>query len=150
MKHSVKVVIALGFVSLAVWAGNQIFTPIATGELIDKITILEIKNSKITDPQKRANVINELTLLTNTLTEHVPGSTQLTELTNQLLQINQKLWDIEDAIRIKERKKQFDDEFITLARAVYFTNDQRAVVKRSINLLTESSIIEEKQYTDYQ
>lgn len=122
---------------------------VAPGELIDKITILEIKKANITDPAKRRNVAHELAVLTRTLDAEVPASEPLRELRAQLKAINETLWQIEDDIRDHERKKDFGPRFIELARAVYRTNDQRAAVKRQINELLQSDIIEEKSYAAY-
>ena len=120
--------------------------PISIGELYDKITILEIKAEKITDMQKRNRVVQERTLLQKEadkfpLTNHT--------LQEELKSINQELWTIEDQIREKEAKQEFDQEFIGLARSVYFTNDKRASVKKQINELTNSLIQEVKSYSDY-
>lgn len=122
---------------------------IATGELVDKITILQIKMEKITNPEKLANVERELKILSKTHEQHMDSSSELAALTSQLLDVNKKLWNIEDDIRDKERLQEFDDEFIQLARSVYFTNDERCRLKREINTLSGSRIVEEKSYTDY-
>lgn len=116
----------------------------SNGDLIDKITILEIKQDKITDIDKLNNVVNELSLLIKTIDVSIVKS-----LYQELKQINLELWDIEDKLRIKESKKEFDSEFIELARSVYFTNDKRAAVKRQINIKTKSGLVEEKQYVSY-
>jgi hypothetical protein len=127
----------------------EIRVPISPGELIDKITILEIKSVHITDPAKVANVRHELSLLEATWRES-PYSTRDIEAEWAALRgINQKLWDIEDRIRDKERDRSFDGEFIELARAVYVTNDERAAVKRQINAKLGSKIVEEKSYAQY-
>lgn len=118
--------------------------PVSNGEVIDKITILEIKQDKITDIEKLNNVVNELEQLVKCIDKSVVKS-----LYEELKQINIKLWDIEDKLRIKESKKEFDDEFIQLARDVYYTNDKRAAVKKQINIKTKSGLIEEKQYVSY-
>jgi hypothetical protein len=130
-------------------AGSNISTPIATGELIDKITILEIKAERITDPQKLINVRRELNELYHTRDQYIPASPELTELTNQLRHINTILWEIEDIIREYEFKRNFNARFIAFARGVYFTNDLRCAIKRLINQLTNSLITEEKSYKDY-
>jgi hypothetical protein len=101
--------------------------PISLGELVDKITILKIKIKNITDSQKLENIYKEYNELTT----------------------NEKLWDIEDKVRIKEKKKEFDSEFIELARAVYYTNDKRCEIKRKINIEHSSYLVEEKSYEDY-
>lgn len=118
--------------------------PVSTGEVIDKITILEIKLDKITDKDKLENVSNEL----NYLNKLIDCNT-VQDLYNELKEINLKLWNIEDRLRIKESKSEFDDSFIELARQVYFTNDKRAAIKKQINLLTNSELVEEKQYVNY-
>jgi tetratricopeptide (TPR) repeat protein len=120
---------------------------LAPGELIDKITILEIKAERITDPGKLANVRHELRLLTSARDRAVPPSTELDELTAALRRVNLALWDVEDALRICEHHEQFDAEFIRLARSVYKYNDRRAAYKRRVNELLGSSILEEKSYS---
>jgi hypothetical protein len=123
--------------------------PVSAGELIDKITILEIKSSNITDPAKKANVEKELQLLTAVVNENIPDISGIKGLWTELHAINNSLWVIEDDIRDKERSKEFDAEFIELARRVYITNDRRADVKRQINLAVGSILIEEKSYQAY-
>jgi hypothetical protein len=128
---------------------TEIRVPISPGELIDKITILQIKSERITDPVKVANVRTELALLEATWRES-PFSTSDIEMEwASLRRINEKLWDVEDRLRDKERARTFDQEFIELARSVYFTNDERAAVKREINTKLGSKIIEEKSYAKY-
>lgn len=122
---------------------------IAPGELIDKLTILEIKLERMTDPAKLANVRTEWDVLNDSLVKHTKPSEELTELTEDLKEINEELWEIEDDIRDCERAKDFGPTFIELARAVYMTNDRRAAVKRAINELLGSTLIEEKSYADY-
>jgi phenylalanyl-tRNA synthetase alpha subunit len=126
-----------------------ISTPVSFGEVLDKITILEIKEKKINDQEKLKNVKHELTILLQTWNQKVASSPELTDLKHQLKAVNQSLWDIEDNIRIKESKKEFDDEFIQIARSVYYENDKRAAVKKEINLLLGSELIEEKSYEKY-
>jgi hypothetical protein len=123
--------------------------PIALGELIDKITILEIKAEKIEDPQKRANVRSELDLLTSVSTGFAIEGDVMAQLKGELKRINEALWEIEDKIRDCEREKNFGPDFIALARSVYRTNDRRAAVKRQINELAGSTIVEEKSYQPY-
>jgi len=126
--------------------------PISLGELIDKITILEIKVAHIADPAKLKNVTHELTILEEkvlTLLD-VKGQATLLPLKAALKDINQQLWVIEDDIRDCEKAKDFSDKFVQLARAVYVTNDKRAKVKKDINLAFGSELIEEKSYKDYQ
>ena len=121
----------------------------SAGELIDKITILEIKLQNIHDPSKRANIAREHELLTATLRQEIPQSTALTTLTTALKSVNTELWQIEDAIREQERAQSFGAEFVALARSVYRTNDRRAALKREINGLLQSDIVEEKSYAAY-
>lgn len=126
--------------------------PISLGELIDKITILEIKAVHIGDETKLKNVTHELNILNAKVNEllDATGQAKLAPLKTSLKDINQELWVIEDDIRDCERIKDFGDKFIQLARAVYFTNDKRAAVKKDINLAFGSELIEEKSYKDYQ
>jgi hypothetical protein len=128
---------------------SLIQTPVSYGELIDKITILEIKSRRIADPAKLANVRNELDLLNATWANDDASQTDISDERARLLAVNELLWDIEDKIRLKERAQAFDQEFIELARAVYFRNDERAVFKREINLKLGSQLVEEKSYQDY-
>ena len=128
---------------------STISTPVSFGELIDKITILEIKAEQIRDPAKVANVRTELDLLGSTWAAHPASRTDIGDERARLRAVNQALWDIEDRIRLKEKAKAFDDEFIELARAVYFRNDERAAVKREINEKLGSTLVEEKSYQDY-
>ena len=123
---------------------------IAPGELIDKITILEIKTERITDPAKLGNVRIELKTLAEARDSTLVGSPELDDLTKQLKMINEQLWDIEDDIRDCERDKDFGDKFVELARAVYKSNDKRAAFKRDINVLLGSHLVEEKSYSDYE
>lgn len=122
---------------------------VGAGELIDKITILEIKSDRITDEDKLVNIRHELDVLTKTRDAQMQDSEELAKLSAELKQINEKIWGIEDDIRECESRKDFGEQFIELARGVYHTNDKRAAVKKQINLLTGSDIIEEKSYTDY-
>jgi len=124
---------------------KTIYVPISIGELYDKLSILEIKLKFIKNEVKLKNVTNEFNELKK-ITDKYP-ITQ--ELYNDLLVINKKLWDIEDNIREKEQKKEFDDEFIELARLVYHTNDKRSKIKKDINLKYNSNLIEEKSYKKY-
>ena len=123
---------------------------VSNGELLDKLTILELKLSNITDKQKLINVNkehSELNPLALRLFEEYGND--LKRLYLELTAINTELWKIEDDIRERERNKDFGDQFISLARSVYFTNDKRSDVKKAINLLTDSGFIEEKSYEDY-
>ena len=128
---------------------NEIKVPISPGELVDKLTILEIKAANISDVSKLANVKVELQLLQETWRSSAYASTDIAAEWKQLRDINKKLWDIEDDIRDKERERKFDQEFIELARAVYVTNDERAAVKKQINTKLGSTIVEEKSYAKY-
>jgi hypothetical protein len=120
--------------------------PLSWGEVLDKITILEIKSERIEDAAKRANVVTELTALRAIA---APVLDEVSLLISQLRVINESLWEIEDNIRNKEAAASFDAEFIKLARAVYHTNDARAAVKRRINLELKSALVEEKNYMPY-
>ncbi|MDA0676014.1 MAG: DUF6165 family protein [Proteobacteria bacterium] len=122
---------------------------VSAGELIDKITILEIKRERIADAAKRANVEAELETLARARDAAIPPTAELIRLTQRLKDINVRLWVIEDDIRDKERTRAFDAGFIELARAVYRTNDERADVKRAINNTLGSRLIEEKSYAAY-
>jgi Family of unknown function (DUF6165) len=128
---------------------SDIHVPISPGELIDKITILQIKSDRMTDPTKVANVRVELGLLQTTWQASPHAAQDIQKEWSDLRRINEALWDIEDKIRDKERDRQFDQEFIELARAVYVTNDERAAVKRIINTKLGSRIVEEKSYAQY-
>jgi Family of unknown function (DUF6165) len=123
--------------------------PVSWGELIDKITILEIKSRKITGPEALANVVKELSSLSGAAAIHVKDNPVLQGLKNRLSGVNQSLWQIEDDLREKEKTKQFDDEFIRLARSVYRLNDERAAIKRQVNELLRSELVEEKSYKSY-
>ncbi|MEP7187445.1 MAG: DUF6165 family protein [Rhodanobacter sp.] len=128
---------------------SLIQTPVSYGELIDKITILEIKSRRITDTAKLANVRNELDLLNATWANDAASQTDIGDARARLSEVNELLWDIEDKIRLKERAAAFDQEFIELARSVYFRNDERAAFKREINTKLGSELVEEKSYQDY-
>lgn len=130
-------------------ADATITVEVSPGEMIDKITILEIKTERISDPAKVRNVRIELETLTSARDRAVPGSKELDALTAGLKGVNVELWEIEDEIRDCERAKDFGSRFIELARAVYHTNDKRSVLKRQINELLGSRIIEEKSYAAY-
>lgn len=128
---------------------TSVTVDIAPGELVDKITILEIKLERITGEAKLQNVRTEWTILTAVRDTDLPSSTELDNLTAKLKVVNEKLWVIEDDIRDCERQSDFSNEFIRLARAVYFNNDERARLKRRINELLGSPLIEEKSYAAY-
>jgi hypothetical protein len=121
---------------------------ISNGELVDKVTILSIKLKKIKSKEKQFNVKKELNLLYKKMI--LLGISESSRLYKTLLQINETLWVIEDKIRLKELNKEFDDEFVQLARSVYIENDKRSEIKKQINLSTRSDLIEEKEYTRYQ
>jgi len=121
---------------------------VSHGEIVDKLTILQIKNQNITDPIKLDNIVKEYDYLLSIVENDLGISTKSPEYL-ELLSINNELWVIEDDIRDKERVKEFDDDFISLARSVYYTNDVRAKIKKEINLKYSSGFIEEKSYQSY-
>lgn len=127
----------------------QLQVPVSVGEVLDKITILQIKLSHISDATKRANIQNELDALLPLVAGDAFATDQMQALMAELKSVNEALWDIEDDIREKEAAKSFDAEFIRLARAVYITNDKRAEIKKQINLATGSALVEEKSYESY-
>jgi hypothetical protein len=128
---------------------SLISVPVSYGELIDKITILEIKAAHIRDAAKLANVRAELDLLDRTWSADAAAQTDIAPERGRLKAINEVLWDIEDRIRLKEKAQAFDAEFVELARSVYFRNDERAAIKREINFKLGSRLVEEKSYEDY-
>jgi uncharacterized protein YukE len=128
---------------------KQILIPISPGELLDKITILEIKSARISASDKLANINRELGMLNQVWADAVDEDNALQQMRAEIKSINEALWDIEDDIRDEEREKRFGERFIELARSVYVTNDQRADVKKRINLHLKSDIVEEKSYQDY-
>jgi hypothetical protein len=121
---------------------------ISNGELVDKLTILKIKEEKILDKDKLQNIKNEIDEL-SPLYIKILENKNISYLFEELMMINLHLWDIEDSIREKERKKEFDEDFVSLARSVYFQNDKRASIKKHINTETGSFLIEEKSYSGY-
>tara|TARA_Y100000991_G_scaffold186886_1_gene151620 strand:+ start:121 stop:507 length:387 start_codon:yes stop_codon:yes gene_type:complete len=127
----------------------QLQVPVSVGEVLDKITILQIKLAHIFDAAKRANIQNELDALRPLVAGDAFTTDKMQGLIAELRAVNETLWDIEDDIREKEAAKSFDTEFIRLARAVYVTNDKRAEIKKQINLATGSALIEEKSYESY-
>jgi hypothetical protein len=136
--------------SVAAGSGPRpILVEVPVGELVDKITILEIKNERMTDPDKLRNVRAELAALVSARERELVPSEKLAELTARLKAVNEALWEIEDEIRVCERKQDFGARFVELARAVYHQNDHRAALKRSINELLGSKLVEEKSYTRY-
>ena len=128
---------------------SEILVPVSFGELLDKIAILQIKSERMTDAAKLANVRNELSALETTWAAHPAAAQDIDALRADLKAVNERLWVIEDDIRLKEKAQAFDDEFVRLARAVYFENDTRAKVKKDINLALGSAYVEEKSYQDY-
>ena len=129
---------------------SQLLVPVSYGELIDKLTILQIKDARIADPVRRANVRSELEALMATWSAHPAAHAEpIEDLWASLREINTRLWDIEDQIRLKEAAGAFDAKFVELARSVYFVNDERARVKREVNTRLGSALVEEKSYADY-
>ena len=128
---------------------TNVMTEISIGELIDKITILDIKSARLDDPAQLANIRTELEVLRRTRDAHVTHSTDLDDMTAALKVVNETLWDIENDVRDHERRKIFDDGFSEKTRSVYMVNDKRSALKRRINELTGSRIVEEKSYTKY-
>jgi len=128
---------------------SEIHVPVSFGELLDKIAILQIKSERMSDPAKLANVRNELNALESTWMAHPAAGKDIVRLRAELKAVNERLWEIEDDIRLKEKAQAFDDEFVRLARAVYFENDERARIKKDINLALGSAYVEEKSYQDY-
>jgi hypothetical protein len=127
----------------------KLVAEISAGELIDKITILEIKLDRIGDEAKRANIAREYAALTGVWKREIGETGELVRLRGELKAVNAKLWNIEDEIRAQEKAGTFGDEFIALARAVYHTNDSRAALKREVNIRTQSDLVEEKSYQAY-
>lgn len=127
----------------------RILVEVAPGELLDKLSILSIKRERIADARKRANVEFEYGLLYETWEQAVPPTERLDELYAELRRVNEELWEVEDAIRDCERRGDFGEEFVRLARSVYYHNDRRADLKRHVNELLGSPIVEEKSYSAY-
>lgn len=127
----------------------SVLVPVSWGEIIDKITILEIKAERLTDAGKLANVTKELNELVAVREREFPDHGELAMLAAELKAINEKLWVVEDDLRDCERAKDFGAKFVELARAVYYTNDERAAVKRKVNDLLGSALVEEKSYAPY-
>jgi hypothetical protein len=128
---------------------SEILVPVSFGELLDKIAILQIKSERMSDEAKLANVRNELSALDMTWAAHPASQQDIAGLRADLKAVNERLWVIEDEIRLQEKAQAFDAEFVRLARAVYFENDTRARIKKDINLALGSSYVEEKSYQDY-
>ncbi len=122
---------------------------VSVGELLDKITILEIKSERIDDAAKLINVNKELAILRQTWAESPLSSTDIADPMDRLKAVNVEIWEIEDGIRLKEGAAEFDEKFIAFARSVYHRNDVRAAIKKEINLLLDSGLVEEKSYADY-
>ncbi len=128
----------------------RVSAPVSIGELFDKITILQIKSERMSDESRLANVRYELALLEEVAASHIPADrSELDKTVGELRRVNEMLWDIEDEIRLCEKDKSFGSRFIELARAVYHTNDNRAALKRDINTMLGSAIVEEKSYAPY-
>ncbi len=125
---------------------TSLFIPVSPGEVLDKLTILEIKSDRITDPAKLDNVRHEAALLRDTVEKSMRFDEAVQALTGELRHINERLWTVEDDLRACEKRRQFDADFVELARSVYRLNDERASIKRQINVLLGSSIVEEKSY----
>jgi hypothetical protein len=128
---------------------SEIKVPVSPGEMLDNITILRIKSARMTDPSKLRNVRTELAALQETWDSSVYARVDIAADEASLLAVNERLWVIEDEIRDKERAQAFDARFIELARAVYFENDERAAIKRRINIRLGSGLVEEKSYSNY-
>ena len=128
---------------------TELHVPVSPGELLDKVTILRIKTQRMTDPLKLRNVRAELDALEATWSRSAFAAIDIAADVAALLAVNERLWDIEDRIRDKERVQSFDEDFIRLARAVYVENDERAAIKRRINLALGSALVEEKSYRPY-
>lgn len=128
---------------------EQILIPMSPGELLDKITILEIKSERMSNEGKLRNVRHELSLLNNTWSQSVSEDDTIRRIHSALKNINEALWEIEDDIRDQEKAREFGQRFIELARSVYFTNDKRAAAKKELNVHLGSDIVEEKSYQDY-
>jgi hypothetical protein len=128
---------------------NEIRVPVSPGELLDKITILRIKSRRMADPNKLANVRRELEALEETWRSSPYAAVDIEDDVSALLEVNERLWTIEDDIRDKERAGAFDADFIRLARAVYIENDERAAIKKRLNLKLGSTLVEEKSYAEY-
>ena len=131
--------------------GTQQAIPVevSPGELLDKITILQIKAERMTDATKLHNVRVELAALTSAAEESLPPSEEVSALSNDLKAVNEVIWDVEDALRSREREQRFDAEFVELARSVYRNNDTRAIIKRRINEIYSSHYVEEKEHPEY-
>lgn len=127
-----------------------ILVEVGPGELLDKLTILQIKSDRISDAAKLVNIRHELAVLSASSAEHIPDDAEIVRLTAELRHVNEALWDIEDDIRDCEASGDFGERFVSLARSVYKTNDKRAALKKAINQALNATIVEEKSYADYQ
>jgi len=128
---------------------SEIIVPVSFGELLDKISILQIKSERMSDEAKLANVRRELSALEKTWMAHPAAGSDVARLRADLKAVNERLWEIEDEVRLKEKAQAFDDDFVRLARSVYLENDERARIKKAINLALGSGYVEEKSYQDY-
>ncbi|HEB86979.1 MAG TPA: hypothetical protein ENI68_08200 [Gammaproteobacteria bacterium] len=128
---------------------KEILIPVSPGELLDRITILQIKSQRISDKDKLVNVLKELDILNEIWSKIVSDDPTIEQMTKELITINKSLWDIENNIRDEEKHRNFGERFIELARSVYITNDKRADMKKKVNIYLGSIIIEEKSYQDY-
>ena len=146
LQYSIKIEFLILNISLEVY---MIKVVLSVGELIDKITILQLKMKFIKNKEQLNNVKNELGTLKPLLKENNLETPKINKLFVELYEINLELWKIEDKIREKERQSDFSDEFISLARSVYYTNDKRANIKKKINMISGSELIEEKSYAKY-
>lgn len=147
MKRSIAMGVLIVLCTITSYAAaHQVRATISFGELCDKITILQIKTERISDPKKLKNITKELEILVDLFDQCLGNRTDIREIMQELKETNENLWDIEDMIRIKERIKDFGSEFIQLARSVYITNDHRCVLKRKIDTLLNSPFMEEKSY----
>ena len=126
----------------------MVSVPVSVGEIIDKLSILQVKRKKISNPEKLSYVNKEFELLYNLSTDFL-NNMEIENLYHELVETNSALWDIEDKLRVAEKDQKFDDEFVSLARKVYFTNDERFRLKNEINLITSSEIREIKDYVKY-
>lgn len=127
----------------------EILVPVSFGELLDKISILQIKSERIDDAAKLANIHAELSALDKTWMAHPAAVKDIARLRADLKAVNERLWDIEDNIRLQDKAQAFNEEFVALARSVYLQNDERARIKKAINLALGSGYVEEKSYKDY-
>ena len=127
----------------------SILTEISIGEFLDKLTILQIKSERISDETGQRNIHKEMKILESTWNESGRSREPITMELRELREVNETLWEIEDKLRGKEARKEFDNEFVELARSVYLTNDRRAQIKKTINTKLDSALVEEKRYSDY-